>query len=110
MSTTLNPLHTLIHTLSEAKAFEVTTLDVRQQTSITDHMVICTGRSSRHVKAIAQIAMDALRLIGIPAMSQTGLVNGDWVLIDFGDVILHVMQAESRTFYQLEDHWQASAA
>ena len=104
------PLHTLIQALQEAKALEITSIDVRQQTCITDAMVICTGRSSRHVKSIAQAAIETMKKTGLLALSQTGLLTGDWALVDFGDLVLHIMQAHSRSFYHLEDHWQSTAA
>ena len=71
-------------------------------------MIICTGRSSRHVRAIAQSAMDTLKTAGLPSLSNTGLLTGEWALVDFGSMVLHVMQDECRERYQLESLWQSN--
>lgn len=102
-----NPkLNILLHTLDESQAIDVSVIDVRQQTSVTDYMIVCSGRSSRHVKAIAEELMHQMKIAHFPALSSTGLQNGDWALIDFGDFVVHVMQADSRAFYNLEGLWQ----
>jgi ribosome-associated protein len=108
MTTTNNLLTKLLTILDDAKALDVLTIDVSKQTSITDYMVICTGRSSRHVKAIADQAMESMKAAHNPALRNSGLNTGEWVLVDFGDFILHVMTAESREFYDLEGHWQSN--
>ncbi|CEG56728.1 ribosome silencing factor [Legionella fallonii] len=99
-------LNKLLNSLEDMQAIDVKVLDVRQQTTITDYMVIASGRASRHVKAIAEKAMEDMKHAGLPPLSSTGIDNGDWALIDFGDFILHVMQAESRQFYNLEGLWE----
>lgn len=102
-----NPmLQKLLHSLEDIQAVDITVIDVRQQTSITDYMIIASGRASRHVKAIAQKVMDDMKSAGLPALSSTGMELGDWALVDFGDFILHVMQPESRQFYNLEGLWE----
>lgn len=92
--------------LDDAQAIDVISIDVRQQTSLTDYMIVAGGRSSRHVKAIASQVLEKMKAAGFPALSHHGMEFGDWVLIDFTDFILHVMSADSRAFYNLEALWQ----
>lgn len=102
-----NPLlHTLTNILDDIQAIDVTVIDVNKHTTITDYMIVCSGRSSRHVKAIATYVMEHMKDAGVPAMHHTGLDGGDWALIDFGDFIVHVMQPETRAMYNLESLWQ----
>lgn len=102
-----NPLlDTLLQSLEDIHAIEVTVIDVSLQTTITDFMIVCGGRSSRHVKAIAEQVMHDMKAAGLPALSDNGLESGDWALIDFGDFVVHVMQPDSRAFYNLEGLWQ----
>lgn len=102
-----NPLlKKLILSLEDIQAIDVNVIDVSQHTTITDYMVVCTGRSSRHVKAIAEQVMEDMKAAGLPALSNTGLESGDWALVDFGDFVVHVMQPDSRAFYNLEGLWQ----
>src|ERR1700742_5140824 len=85
--------------LDEIQAMEVVVINVRDQTSVTDYMIICTGRSSRHVKAIAETAVEHMKAQGLKTLSLSGLDSGEWILVDFGDFVLHVMQADCRSFY-----------
>lgn len=102
-----NPLlNSLLQSLDDIQAIDVKVLEVSELTTVTDFMVVCSGRSSRHIKAIAQHVMEEMKAKGSPALSDNGLDSGDWVLIDFGDIVLHVMQPESRAFYNLEGLWQ----
>lgn len=106
-----NPLlNQLVHALEEIKAINITVLDVRSQTTITDYMLICTGQSSRHIKAITEQTASHMKLQGLSALSVTGVDTGDWALIDFGDFVVHVMSAQSRAFYNLEGLWQNQAS
>lgn len=102
-----NPLlNKVIQSLDDSKALDIKVLDVREQTTVTDYMIICSARSSRHVKAIAQQVMDDMKQAGLPSLSNTGLNSGEWALIDFADFVVHVMQPDMRAFYNLEGLWQ----
>lgn len=101
-------LKQLLKSLDDIQAIDVVVIDVKNQTSITDYMLICSGRSSRHVKAIAELVTEQMKMVGLPALSQNGLEASDWALIDFGDFVLHIMQPDSRAFYNLEGLWQAN--
>lgn len=100
-------LAVVLNCLSDAKAEEVTTIDLEGKTSIGDYMVIASGRSQRHVGAIADQLIDKLKDTGFKGPRVEGLPNCDWVLIDCGDVILHVFRPEVRQFYNLEKMWSA---
>lgn len=102
-----NPLlEKLVNALDDIQATDITVLDVKDQTTITDYMIICSGRSSRHVKSIAQQIIEKMKTNKVPPISSSGLESGDWALVDFGDFIVHVMQPDSRAFYNLEGLWQ----
>ena len=92
--------------LDDAKAEDTTLIDLHGKTSIADAMVITTGRSSVHVGAIADRLLRALKAVDT-AVRIEGLANGDWVLIDAGDVIVHIFRPEVRLFYNLEKMWGA---
>jgi ribosome-associated protein len=91
--------------LEDAKARDITVLDMRKISDFTDYMVIATGTSNRHVQSTADKVVDALRAHGVRAVGVEGGKTGDWVLIDFGDVVAHVMREEIRDFYNLEKLW-----
>lgn len=99
-------LQKLIHYLEEIQAFDIHVIDVKEQTAITDYMIVASGRSSRHVKSVAEFTMEKMKIEGCTALSSNGLENGDWVLVDFGDYVLHVMQPDSRSFYNIEGLWE----
>jgi ribosome-associated protein len=102
-------LATALASLDENKAEEVVQIDLRGKTSVCDHMLICSGRSSRQVTALAEKLADALKTdLGVLAKSE-GKETGDWVLIDAGDVVVHVFRPEVREFYALEKMWQPLA-
>lgn len=100
----------IIASLEDDKAEEIVTIDLRGRSSMADYMVICSGRSSRQVGAIAQKLMDRLKEDLGRSSKIEGKDQGDWVLIDTSDVIVHVFRPEVREFYQLEKMWMPSPA
>ncbi len=104
-------LHTLVlHQLDEDQAADTVTIPLEGKSSIADHMVVASGRSTRHVAAMAQkIAERVKRETGRPVRIE-GLPTADWVLIDAGDVIVHLFRPEVRSFYNLERIWGAGEA
>lgn len=91
--------------LRDVKAEDVTVLDLIGKTSIADHMIIASGRSARHVTAIAAHIIDRLKEVGVDNVSVEGRQQADWILLDVGDVIIHLFRPEIRAFYNLEKMW-----
>jgi ribosome-associated protein len=87
------------------KAEATTTIDLHGKSSISDYMVVTSGRSNRHVGAVAERVLKDLAERGLPKARVEGLPHCDWVLIDAGDVIVHVFRPEVRAFYNLERMW-----
>ena len=100
-------LKDIVHWLDEAKAEEVVTIDLAGKSSIGDFMVVATGRSDRHVGAIAEQIGRKLKEQGLGRIRIEGMEACDWVLIDTGDIIVHVFRDEVREFYNLEKMWSA---
>ena len=88
------------------KAEDTTHIDLRGKTTIADTMVVTSGRSNRHVGAVADRVLEDLRKAGVPNLRVEGMPHCDWVLIDAGDVIVHVFRPEVRAFYSLEKMWE----
>lgn len=97
----------IVHWLDDAKAEDVAVIDLKGKTSIGDYMIIATGRSDRHVNAVAEQVLQALKDEGLARVRVEGQPQCDWVLIDTGDIIIHVFQPEIRAFYSLEKMWSA---
>jgi ribosome-associated protein len=95
-----------ITALNELKALDLIEIDVRGLTSITDYMVICTGRSNRHVKSLAENLVTAAKKQHLSYINMEGEREGEWVIVDLADVVIHVMTEASRSFYKLEDLWE----
>ena len=98
-------LNCIIKSLSENKAEDITTIDLRGRTSIGDYMVVASGRSTRQVSSISQKLVDILKTELGRISKVEGKDAGDWVLIDTGDVIVHIFRPEVRDFYQVEKMW-----
>jgi ribosome-associated protein len=94
--------------LEDGKAEDIVVIDLAGKTSIADQMVVATGRSARQVTALAERLITALHQPGKPRVTAEGMRHGDWVLIDAGDVIVHLFRPEVRRFYNLEKMWGAS--
>ncbi|QGM81635.1 ribosome silencing factor [Otariodibacter oris] len=95
----------LTTTLEGLKAQNIQAIDVKGKSSITDTMIICTGTSSRHVASTANNLIEESKKAGIDVFAQEGKAVADWVVIDFGQAIVHILQNESREIYQLEKLW-----
>ena len=91
--------------VEELKGQDVVELDVRRLTDVTDFLVIASGRSDRQVKAIAENVIEKAKSAGVRPMGVEGLDRGEWVLVDLCDVVVHVMQPDTREYYQLEKLW-----
>jgi len=99
----------VINALEELKAVDVVVLDVRGKSSVTDFMVIASGTSNRHVKAMANNVVVEAKKAGIIPLGVEGENISEWVLVDLVDVVVHIMLPETRDFYQLEKLWEAGS-
>lgn len=97
-----------VSALEDLKGSDITTIDVRGKTSVTDFMVIASGTSSRHVKSLADNVLEKVKEQGVRPLGSEGLDGGEWALLDLGDVVVHVMQVATRQFYDLERLWQSA--
>lgn len=91
--------------LADAKGQDIVMLDVSTISDFTDTMVVVSGTSTRHVQSVADKVIDTLRANGVRTVGVEGKKNGEWVLVDFGDVVVHVMHPQQRDFYNLEKLW-----
>ena len=100
----------VLRSLDDAKAEETVAIDITGKSSLSDHMVVTSGRSNRHVSAVADQVVKALREAGFSKPRVEGLPHADWVLVDAGDVIVHIFRPEVREFYNLEKMWAVDFA
>lgn len=101
-----NELHDfIVDKLDDLKSKDIVKLDVRGKSPITDYMIICTGTSSRHILSIAEHLIQSVKQIGILPLGSEGKAGTDWIVVDLGDIIVHVMQEDSRQLYELEKLW-----
>jgi ribosome-associated protein len=100
-------IDTVLASLEDSKAENIVSIDIQGKSSLGDYMVIASGRSHRHVSAVADHLLKALKDAGLGNARVEGLAGADWVLIDSGDIIVHVFRPEVRDFYNLEKMWQA---
>jgi ribosome-associated protein len=103
-------LHIVQTVLDERKGQYITTIDVRGKTSFTDYMVVATGTSDRHIHSLCEYVSEKVQESGLKPLGIEGGQGSDWVLLDLGDVIVHVMTAQAREFYQLEKLWSVDHA
>jgi ribosome-associated protein len=94
------------HALEDLKAIDIVTIDVQSLTAIADYMIICTGRSTRHVKALADNVASTAKAMHVTYVRTEGERESEWVLVDLGDIVVHIMLAATREFYSLEDLWE----
>jgi ribosome-associated protein len=95
--------------LEDLKAQDIRSLDVRHLTSMTDTMIIASGRSDRHVRALAEALVERCKSAGIVPIGVEGQDSGEWVLVDLADVVVHVMLPRAREFYNIEKLWDIAA-
>jgi ribosome-associated protein len=100
----------VIDALEEVKAKDIVKLDVRELTTITDYMIVASGTSNRHVKALAEAVAEKSRAAGHRPAGIEGADGSEWVLLDLGDALVHVMLPRVREFYNLEKLWLLSPA
>lgn len=96
----------VVDAIDEMKGQNVVVLEVGSLTAETDFMVVVTGTSNRHVRSIVDHVVEVAKKVGLPIRGVEGRETNEWVLVDLGDVVAHVMQAEARTFYELERLWE----
>lgn len=106
-SSSRETLELILASLDDDKAEEIVSIPLKGKSTMADHMVICSGRSTRQVAAISEKLTDRLKHERGVICKIEGKDQGDWVLIDAGDVVVHVFRPEVREFYQLEKMWQA---
>ncbi|MEZ0231772.1 MAG: ribosome silencing factor [Methylophilaceae bacterium] len=100
----------VIDALEDIKAFDITVMDVRKMTSMTSYMIVASANSSRQAKAVADNVREKLKEKGVPLRGTEGEKEGEWVLVDLGDIVVHVMLPTTRAYYNLEQLWGAADA
>jgi len=103
-------LRLVLARLDDMKAEDTITIDLRGKSAIADYMVVASGRSNRHVGSVADRVLEDLHTAGIRQVRVEGMPLCDWVLIDAGDIIVHVFRPEARAFYNIEKMWAGGGA
>lgn len=102
-------LQLVVSSLEDFKAIDILVIDVSDRNPLTERMVIASGNSTRHVKSMAENLVVKAKAVGNPPLGVEGAGEGEWVLVDLNDVIVHLMLPQTRAFYNLEKLWEASA-
>jgi ribosome-associated protein len=102
--------HAIITALENLKGQNIVTLDVHELSDVMDTLIIASGTSNRHSRSLAENLVEETKAAGFRALGIEGLDTGDWVLVDFGDTVVHVMQQETRDYYELEKLWSMKPA
>jgi len=110
IETKINSLALALSVLDDMKAQSINNIDVTELTSISDHMIFCTGTSSRHARSIVDKISEKAKRSKHPILGIEGYDSAQWILIDLGEVIVHVMLDEVRSFYKLDDLWSIGAS
>jgi len=100
----------IINALENLKGKDIVTLDVTTLSDVMDTLIIASGTSNRHARSLAENMVEETKKQGYRALGIEGLETGDWVLVDFGDTVVHVMQQEARDYYELEKLWSMKPA
>ena len=95
----------IVSVLEDMKAIDIVEIDVKHLTTITDAMIVASGRSDRHVRAISDALVERCKAAGIEPLGVEGTEGGEWILIDLADAIVHVMLPRTRAFYEIEKLW-----
>ncbi|MBE7023380.1 MAG: ribosome silencing factor [Ruminococcaceae bacterium] len=106
MSCENNYVNTVVKAIDGKKGKDIQVLDLRELTTLTNYFVIATGGSNKNVQAICDEVEDKMREIGAKMWSKEGYDSGEWILLSYDDVIVHIFQAETREFYKLEHIWK----
>ncbi|MCP5205718.1 MAG: ribosome silencing factor [Hahellaceae bacterium] len=96
----------ILAALEDLKAKDITVIDVRERTSVTDYMIIASGTSNRHVKSLADNVLIEAKNNGLRPLGAEGAAGSDWILVDLGEIVVHVMLPATREFYDLERFWR----
>ena len=105
MTSISNIKKNVLSALEDIKAFDVISIDIRKQSSIADYIIIASANSSRQAKALADNVKDRMQKINIPLIGIEGASGSEWVLVDLGDIIIHIMTPSTRLHFNLEELW-----
>jgi len=105
-NTTEKKLEIITQLARDKKAENVIILDVEGTSDLTDRLVICSGDGDIHTRAIGKYIIEEAKKMGVPIHHKEGLENGKWILVDFGVIVMHIFDKETRDYYKLEDLWE----